>query len=102
MKAIIVGGGKLGFKLAEAFVKEEVEVTVIDHDPRVINMVNEHLDVLTVLSNGIDINVYKELGISHYDLLVASTNSDETNTLICSLTKKLNCKKTIARIRNPE
>lgn len=102
MKVMIVGAGKLGYKLAESMVLEDIDVTVIDNNPKVIDFVNEHLDVLTVLANGIDINILKELGISQYNLLVASTDSDETNTLICSLAKKLGCEKTIARIRNSE
>lgn len=102
MKVIVVGAGKLGHKLAESMVSEDIDVTVIDNNARVIDRVNEHLDVLTVLGNGIDISILKELNIKSYNLLVASTDSDETNTLICSLAKKLGCQKTIARIRNPE
>lgn len=102
MKVLIVGIGKLGYKLAESMVKEEIDVTVIDNNQKVLDSVNEHLDVLTVLANGIEISILKELNIETYDLLVASTESDETNTLICSLAKQLGCLKTIARIRNPE
>ena len=102
MKVMIVGAGKLGYKLAESMVLEDIDVTVIDNNPKVIDYVNEHLDVLTVLANGIDISILRELGIKQYNLLVASTDSDETNTLICTLAKKLGCEKTIARIRNPE
>ncbi|MCQ4924408.1 Trk system potassium transporter TrkA [Tissierella carlieri] len=102
MKVMIVGAGKLGYKLAESMVLEDIDVTVVDNNPKVIDFVNEHLDVLTVLANGIDINILRELSINQYNLLVASTDSDETNTLICSLAKKLGCEKTIARIRNPE
>ncbi|WP_313756846.1 Trk system potassium transporter TrkA [Tissierella sp.] len=102
MKVMVVGAGKLGYKLAESMVLEEIDVTVIDNNPKVINYVNEHLDVLTVLANGIDINILRELDINQYNLLVAATDSDETNTLICSLANKLGCEKTIARIRNPE
>lgn len=102
MKAMIVGIGKLGYKLAESMVQEGIDVTVIDKKPKVLDVVNEHLNVLTVLANGIEISILEELNIKSYDLLVASTDSDETNTLICSLSKKLGCSKTIARIRNPE
>lgn len=102
MKVIVVGAGKLGHKLAEAMVSEDIDVTVIDNNIEVIDRVNEHLDVLTVLGNGIDISILRELNIKSYDLLVASTDSDETNTLICSLAKRLGCLKTIARIRNHE
>lgn len=102
MKAMIVGAGKLGAKLAEFFVDENIDVTVMDSNIRVLERINEHLDVLTVAANGIDIKMLKELDIKTYDLLVGSTENDETNTLICTLAKKLGCKKTIARIRNPE
>lgn len=102
MKVMIVGVGKLGFKLAESMVLEDIDVTVVDINGKVLDSINEHLDVLTVLANGIDISILKELNIETYDLLVASTSNDETNTIICSLAKKLGCKRTIARIRNPE
>lgn len=102
MKVMIVGAGKLGYKLAEFMVYEGIDVTVLDSNQRVLDVVNEHLNVLTVFANGIEIRILKELNIENYDLLVASTNSDETNTLICSLAKKLGCKTTLARIRNPE
>lgn len=101
MKVIVVGAGKLGYKLSEALVSEGIDITVIDHNPEVIDRVNEHLDVLTVLGNGIDLSILKELDIKSYNILVACTDSDETNTLICTLAKKLGCKRTIARIINP-
>ena len=102
MKVMVVGAGKLGYKLAELMVMDNIDVTVVDYNQKTLDFVNENLDVLTVLANGIEISVLKELGIEHYKLLVATTNSDETNTLICSLAKKLGCETTIARIRNPD
>ena len=102
MKAMIVGAGKLGYKLAELMDNEDIEVTLVDTNFKTLERINDHLDVLTVAANGIQIGTLKELDIQTYDLLIAATNSDETNTLICSLAKKLKCKKTIARIRNPE
>ncbi len=102
MKVIVVGAGKLGRKLAETMVLEHIDVTVLEKNPDIVDMINKNLDVLTVQGNGIDISILKELNIETYDLLVASTSSDETNTVICTLAKKLGCKKTIARIRNPE
>ena len=102
MKAMIVGAGKLGAKLAEFFVVEKIDVTVMDSSSKVLERLNEHLDVLTIVANGIDIKIMRELGIENYDLLVGTTENDETNTLICTLAKKLGCKQTIARIRNPD
>lgn len=102
MRVILVGAGKLGHKLAETMVSENIDVTVIEKNPDAIDRINEHIDVLTVQANGMDVSILKELGVDKYDLLVACTSTDETNTLICTLAKKLGCNMTIARIRNPE
>ena len=102
MRVVIVGAGKLGYKLAESMIQEDMDVTLIDTDYRVLERINEHMDVLTIEANGIDIKILKEVNMQTCDILIATTGSDETNTLICSLAKKLGCKKTIARIRNPE
>lgn len=102
MKVIIVGAGKLGQKLAESMINEEIDVTVIDNNPIVIERINDHLDCLTIVGNGIDIAMLRSLDIESCDLLVACTDGDETNTVICTLAKKLGCKSTIARIRNTE
>ncbi len=102
MKVMIVGAGKLGYKLADLMDNEDIEVTMVDTNFKTLESISNHLDVLTVVANGIQIGALKELDIQSYDFLIASTNSDETNTLICTLAKKLKCKKTIARIRNPE
>lgn len=102
MKVIVVGAGKLGYKLAESMVQENIDVTLMDYNPKVLERINEHMDVLTITANGIDIRALREIEIETYDLLVACTDNDETNTVICSLGKKLGCGRTIARIRNPE
>lgn len=102
MKVMIVGAGKLGYKLAEAMINAEVDVTIIEKNTEKLERINDHLDVLAVAGNGIEMEILTELDIESYDLLVATTGSDESNTIICSLAKKLGCKKTIARITNPE
>jgi len=102
MKVMIVGAGKLGYKLASAFSTGDNEVTVVDSDSDVLDRVNEHLDVLVVNANGVQIDMLKELDINTYNLAIAVTESDETNMVICSLAKKLGCDKVIARVRNPE
>ena len=102
MKVIIIGAGKLGYKLAEAMINIGINVTLLDSNQKVVERINEHLDVLTVNANGIEMEILKELNIEKYDLLIASTNSDEKNTIICTLAKRMGCKKTVARIRNPE
>ena len=102
MKIVIVGAGKLGTKVAESLVTEDIDVTVMDINEKVLERLNEHMDILTIEASGIDINALRDIGIETFDLLVATTSNDETNTVICVLAKRLGCKKTIARIRNPQ
>lgn len=102
MKVMIIGAGKLGYRLTEAMINSGIDVTVMDSNAKVIEKVNSNLDVLTVTANGLEIAILKELNIESYDLLIGATSSDESNTIMCSLAKKLGCKRTIARIRNPE
>ena len=102
MKVMIVGAGKLGVKLAEAMTVENMDVTLVDSDAKVIERINEHLDVLTVVASGISVTMLKEMNIEEYDIIVATTENDETNVVICTFAKKLGCNQTIARIRNPE
>jgi trk system potassium uptake protein TrkA len=102
MKVLIVGAGKLGYRLAQQMLLSDIEVTIMDTNSKILDRVNNQLDVLTINANGVQIDVLKNLNIGLYDLTIAVTSNDETNIVISSITKKLGCKKTIARIRNPE
>ncbi len=101
MKVVIVGGGKLGYKLATLISKEN-DVVLIDKNVHVIQRISEHLDILSMNANGLQIETLNEIRISTYDLIVAVTESDEKNMVICSIAKNLGCEKSIARVRDPE
>ena len=102
MKALVVGAGKLGFKLASALVDENCEVTVVDNDESVIENILNTLDVLTINANALDIEVLQELDISTYDVVLATTTNDEANVILSTISKKLGAKYAIARVRDPE
>lgn len=102
MKVLIAGAGKLGIKLAQTLISENCDVTVLDSDEKVIDYVNNTLDVLTVNENALNFEVLRGLDIETYDLLLATTNSDEANVLMSTIAKKLGVDKVIARVRNPE
>ena len=102
MKIIIVGEGKVGFSLAQRLSGENHDVTVIDNNLQVLNESMEELDILTVEGNGASLETLREANVADGDLLIATTNADETNLLCCLSAKKLGCKRTIARVRNPQ
>ena len=102
MRIIIVGDGKVGSILTSQLAKEGHEVVVIDKRSGVLKNAENREDVLTIVGNGADLNVLKEAGAGESDLIIAVTNADEVNILCCLVAKKLGCKHTIARVRNPE
>lgn len=103
MNIIIVGCGKVGQKLVERLSKEnDIDITAVDLRPRVIrDMVNEH-DVMGIVGSGASIDILNEADVKNADILIAVTESDELNLLICLIAKKLGDCQTIARVRKPE
>lgn len=102
MKIIIVGEGKVGYSLAERLSLENHDVTVIDENTQLLAESQETLDILTVEGNGASLETLKKAGAESSDVLIATTNADEVNLLCCLSAKKLGCKHTIARVRNPQ
>ena len=101
MKIVIVGDGKVGYALTQKLSREGHDIIVIDSNPQVLQSV-ELLDVLVVHGNGASLEVQQEADVAHSDLLIAATSADEINLLCCVLARKLGCRHTIARVRNPE
>ena len=102
MKIIIVGQGKVGFLLAQRLSEERHDVIVVDENPAVLAESQEELDILTVVGNGASMDTLRAAGADAADLVIATTNADEANLLCCLTAKKLGCKSTIARVRDPE
>ena len=102
MKALIVGVGQLGFKLAGALLDEGYEICVIDNNEDVIENVSNVLDVFSVCANALDFGVLMKLDISTFDIVISTTTNDEANVILCSISKKLGAKYSIARVRDPE
>lgn len=102
MKIVIIGSGKVGYALAEQLSKESHDIIIIDNDAEALKRAQNMLDVMTLIGNGTDPLIQKTAGVELGDLLIAVTPTDEVNLLCCILAKKLGCKHTIARVRNPE
>ena len=102
MKIIIVGGGKIGATLIESLENEGHDITVVDRDQKVIDEISNIYDVMCVCGNGVDNDTLKEADVANAELLIAVTESDEINMLICFIAKKMGAAYTVARVRNPE
>lgn len=102
MKIVIVGDGKVGSALTVQLSKEGHDVVVIDSNKMVLQEAQQFLDVSVVHGNGATVKTQKLANVNNSDLLIAATSADETNLLCCIMARKLGCKHTVARVRNPE
>ncbi len=102
MKIIIAGAGDVGFHLAKLLSYESQDTYVIDTDGEKLHYINNHLDVITKKGDATSIKLLQEIGIESTDLLLAVTESQNTNFTVSVIGKSLGAKKTIARIDNPE
>jgi len=103
VKIIIAGAGEVGFHIAQRLSEENHDVAIIDKDAQHIKRVGEDLDVQAFLGSGTSPKMLKEAGIHDAELLVAATDSDETNLMTCLMAKTLNPYLTkVARVRNEE
>jgi trk system potassium uptake protein TrkA len=87
MRIIIVGGGEIGFSLAQGLAQQH-DVFVIDHAPHVADRF-EPLDVQFVLGAGTNSDVLARAGIERADVVVACTGLDEVNIVACMLARQL-------------
>ncbi len=102
MKIIIVGAGEVGYNIADVLSKGQ-DVTVIDQDEKRLQEIAEKLDVLTVHGKGSSPQVLRKAGLDSADMIIAVTNSDDTNMVACLLaSSQSNVAYKVARIRNAE
>jgi trk system potassium uptake protein len=101
MKIIIVGAGQVGGTLAENLVGEKNEITVIDSDYDVLRNLQDRLDLQVISGFGSHPDVLKKAGAEDAGMLIAVTNSDESNMMACQIAHTLFKTPTkIARIRS--
>lgn len=102
MNIIIVGGGNVGYHLAERL-SEKNYVVLIEKEPEISKELAKQMNVLVIQGDGCDPNLLKQAGIKKADVLAAVTGSDEDNLVICQIAKDLyNVKRTVAKVNNPK
>ena len=102
MRIVVVGGGKLGFSLAESLINEGHNVTVVDRNESVLQKNMDTLDAMFIKGSGVSADTLREAEAQHADIVIAATMGDEINMLSCLTAKRLGAQYTIARIRDPE
>ncbi len=103
MKVIIVGAGEVGFHIASHLALENKDVVVIDNNPEATRRISDNLDVQIVMGSGSSPVVLEEAGIQQSEIILAVTNSDETNLVACLVANILSpSTKKLARLRDAD
>ena len=103
MKAIVVGGGKVGYYLVKALKEKKHGVVLIEKNIEICEKIAEELEVDVICGDGSDVEVLKDADIGEAEVVAAVTGKDEENLVICQMAKvNFNINETIARINNPK
>lgn len=99
MRIIIVGAGEVGSNIA-ANLADSHEVVMVDRDPDRVDDLTHSLDVLVTEGDGTSLETLDEAGLDQADLIIASTDVDESNLAICGTAKAVADPFTMARVKN--
>ena len=103
MKVVIVGAGEVGFHVASRLSHENKDVVVIDKDSDAIRRISDNIDVQVIIGSGSSPALLENAGIKEAEILLAVTNSDETNLVACLVANIISpYTKKLARIRNAD
>ncbi len=100
MKIIILGAGQVGTSVAANLVSEANDITVVDTDARRLRELADRFDLRTLQGHGAQPDVLLRAGGEDAEMIIAVTNSDETNMVACQVAYTLFHTPTkIARVR---
>ncbi|MDT8375262.1 MAG: Trk system potassium transporter TrkA [Mariprofundaceae bacterium] len=86
---MMVGGGNVGFIVAQQLEKMGASIKLIEHNPRRAQWLAEQLDRSVVIhGSALDRDLLEEEAIDGMDDFLALTNDDETNILASLIAKK--------------
>ena len=101
MKIVIIGDGKVGYKLAKQLSSEKYDIILIDNNEEKLRKSIERMDVFCVVGEGGSVEVQQRADVPHADLVIACTSTDECNMLSCLIARRMGARHTSARVRNP-
>ena len=104
MKILILGAGQVGSSAAYHLSREEAnEVTIVDMRADVLRELQDRLDIRTVVGHAAYPEVLDRAGANDADIVVALTDTDETNMVACQVAYTMFHTPTkIARIRSAD
>ncbi|KMP11476.1 potassium transport system, NAD-binding component TrkA [Candidatus Nitromaritima sp. SCGC AAA799-C22] len=102
MRILIVGAGIVGNNLAQELSGEGHDISIIDEDPDKIKRISDTLDVMSVRGDACLPSILVKAGIRNMEMVIAVTNKDEINLMVCFLASRFKVPKRFARLRSME
>ena len=100
MQITILGGGSVGYAIAETLCNGYHSITVVENNPQRAERFKE-LDVKLIVGSAADPGVLFTAGVATCDLCLAVTGVEEINVIAASIAKSRGAKRTVARIYSP-
>lgn len=98
-RILVVGGGRIGWRLAAMLENKSVQTKIIEKDEKRCQMLAGKLNKAVVFNgDGSDQNLLQEENIAAMDVVVSLTGDEETNILVSLLAKQLGATQTITKI----
>ena len=103
MNIIICGAGRVGFSISKQLSAQGHSITIIDQSSEFIQKINETQDVKGIVGRATFPSVLEKAGAEEADMIIAVTQNDETNMVICQVAYSIfKINKKIARVRSQE
>ena len=102
MNIIIAGDGEVGMHLAEALVRSNHNITIVDPHEELLKMMESHTDLMTITGDSTSTAVLQRANVKRADLVIAVLHDEHINLLTGIIAKKLGAKKVIARVNTME
>lgn len=102
MRIIIVGGGTVGYQVARQCAAWGCEVVLVENDREKGEKIKGELGLQVVIGDGTKAHFLKKAGAEEADIVVAVTDDDQDNLVICQLAERqFKAKRTLALVNNP-
>ncbi len=103
MRIVIAGAGEMGSHLAKMLSGNGHDITIVDKDPKALDVVGSLADIITVEGDSTAFATLRKASVRKCDLFFIAVNHEENdNVVAATLAKQLGAKKSIARIDNEE
>ncbi len=98
-RVVIVGGGRIGQRLASALEKDAIQTKIIEADRKRCNLLAENSGKTIILhGDGSDQKLLLEENVGEADVVAALTQDEQTNILVSLLATNLGAKNVITKV----